>query len=242
MKWTLRVAVLSSLAVLAACAVRLGHSGPVPYTVLAAYEPTDATPEGVATGITAANAGVALLAVRADTAWFLGAARRTGLTLSGPGDADGVFLGFLAGEPVGDTTIVLDYETGRFTLHDALYRVGKDRTLDLMAFRIGAGDAARPLVHRLLRYMATDVDATSAVVIGVAAETEAAADSVASMLAPAFTDVRRCMDRPAARDSARTEGPHMRLFYGPEARLGCDSARALAGPRKPVLAHLAVLR
>ncbi len=233
---------LTLAAATSSCAVRMGRSGPVPYTVLGAFEPDGATPEAVATRITAAGAQVALLAVRADSAWFRAVARRTGLTLSGPGDADSVFLGFLAFEPVGDTTIVLDYEGGQFTLHDALYQVGKERALDLLAMHVGDAALARPMVHRLLRYLATDVDATSAVVIGVAAETEAAADSVATMLAPAFTDARRCMDRSEDRAAARSSGPHLRLFYGPEARLGCDSARPLDGPGAPVLAHLVVLR
>jgi hypothetical protein len=242
MRRTLRVASLVMLAASAACAVHMGGNGPAPYMVRGAYEPADATPEAVANAITAGGAQVALLAVRADSAWFRSVARRTGLTLSGPGAADSVYLGFLAGDPLGDTTIVLDYDGGQFTLHDALYQVGKTRSLDLMAMHVGTADAARPMVHRLLRYLATDVDATSAVVIGVAAETGAAADSVATMLAPAFTDVRRCMGSVSERDSARTNGPHMRLFYGPEARLGCDAARVLAGGRKPVLADLVVLR
>ncbi|MEJ2677933.1 MAG: hypothetical protein P8174_02530 [Gemmatimonadota bacterium] len=225
-----------------ACAVRMGHSGPVPYAVLGAYEPADATPDDVAARITAAGAQLALLAVRADSAWFRAVARRTGLTLSGPANADGVFLGFLGSEPIGDTTVVLDYDGGQFTLQDALYRVGKERALDLMALHVATESDARPLVRRLLRYLATDVDATSAVVIGVAAETEAAADSVATMLAPAFTDARRCMDRPEDRAAARSAGPHLRLFYGPEARLGCDAAQPLDAPGAPVLAHLVVLR
>lgn len=243
MRRTLRAAFLVTLATAgAACAVRMGRSGPMPYTVLGAYEPADATPEAVAGRITAAGAQVALLAVRADSAWFRAVARRTGLTLSGPGDADSVYLGFLAYEPVGDTTVVLDYEGGQFALHDALYKVGEERALDLMALHISAASAARPMVHRLLRYLATDVDATSAVVIGVAAETEAAADSVAVMLAPAFTDARRCMEASGERKAARTAGPHLRLFYGPEARLGCDSARPLDAPGAPVLARLVVQR
>lgn len=243
MRRTLIVALLVTLAVAAtACAVRMGKSGPAQYAVLAAYEPADATPDTVAARIAEAGAQMALLAVRADSAWFRGVARRTGLTLSGPGDADGVLLGFLGWKPIGDTTLVLDYEAGQFTLHDALYRVGKEGALDLLAMHIVDASAARPMVHRLLRYLATDVDATSAVVIGVAAETEPAADSVAAMLAPAFTDVRRCMDRPGDPSAARTEGPHLRLFYGPEARLGCDSARPVGAPGGPVLAHLVVLR
>ncbi|MEJ2215020.1 MAG: hypothetical protein P8099_00255 [Gemmatimonadota bacterium] len=243
MKRILSVALFVALtAASTACAVRVGHSGPEQSAVLAAYEPADATPEAVATLIREAGAQMALLAVRADSAWFRAVARRTGLTLSGPGDAGGVLLGFLGPEPIGDTTLVLVYEAGQFTLHDALYRVGKERALDLLAMHIADASAARPMVHRLLRYLATDVDATSAVMIGVAAETEPAADSVATMLAPAFTDARRCMDGPGDRDAARAQGPHLRLFYGPEARLACDSARPIDALGRPVVAHLVVLR
>ena len=52
--------------------------------------------------------------------------------------------------------------------------------------------AARPAVGALLRYMATDVMNSAAVVLAVATPTPAVADSVRRMLSPAYVDALRC--------------------------------------------------
>ncbi len=226
---------------LAGCAVRLGGPRTVVLRTTGLY--ADGGVSAVAAGqwLSAAAIDVALVAAHRDTAWFEEAADSAGLHVSGPGRVDGLYLGFLAMEPLGDTTIALEYDDGNFVLHDALYQVGEDRLLDLLAFSVDDGVPARPLIRSLLRYVATDVGATAAVVIGVAAESEAAGDSVAAMLSPAFTDVRRCM-APEARDTARTVGPNMRLFFGPEARLACQHAEPVEGPGTPALAELVMSR
>ncbi len=225
----------------AGCAVRLGGGGPVTVRTVGLYVDVGMTGQGLGGWLLDAGADVALVAAPTDTAWFRTAGDSAALDVSGPGRVGDLYLGFLAMEPLGDTTISLDYEGGTLRLHDALYQVGDERLLDLLAFPITDGARARPMVRSLLRYVATDVGPTAAVVIGVAAENEAAADSVGSMLSPAFTDVRRCME-PDARAAARTDGRHLRLFYGPEARVACSIARLLDGPRKPALAELVLLR
>lgn len=235
------VLLLAVAAVTVGCAVRLGGEKPVGLFTVGVYA-EDGTPTAtVASRLTETAAQVALVAARTDTAWFREVADAAGLELSGPGRAGDLFMGFLAMEALGDTTITLEYPGGEFVLHDALYQVGEERLLDLMAFPIASGGEARALVRSLLRYVATDVGATAAVVIAVAAETEAAGDSVATMLSPAFSDVRRCMGE-EDRAAARTAGPHMRLFYGPEARLACEVARPLDGGRGAAVAELVVLR
>lgn len=225
--------------VMAGCAVRLGGSKPVGLRTVGLYTAEGVSALDAARRLKDAAADVALVVAPADSAWFRTVADSTGLSLSGPGKAGDLFLGFLAMEPLGDTTHVLDYDGGSVVLQDALYQLPDDRLLDLMAFPVGSSVNARKMVRSLLRYVATDVGATAAVVIAVAAETEAAGDSVAAMLSPAFTDARRCMNE-ADRSAARTAGPHMRLFYGPEVRISCDAARPLNGPRAPVLADLVV--
>lgn len=224
---------------MAGCAVRLGGAKPVGLETVGLYAVDGTSARDVARRLKEAGADVALVVAPTDTAWFRAVADSTGLWLSGPGKAGDLFLGFLAMEPLGDTTHVLDYDGGSVVLQDALYQLPDDRLLDLMAFPVGSGVDARKMVRSLLRYVATDVGATSAVVIAVAAETEAAGDSVAAMLSPAFTDARRCMNE-EDRAAARTAGPHMRLFYGPEVRISCDAARPLNAPRAPVLADLVV--
>src|SRR5690606_39112688 len=99
------------------------------------------------------------------------------LTLSGPGVAGSVAFGFLAGEAVGDTTIVLPLEGGgEVALHDALYIVGAGRYLDLLAARFSPDADVREAVRALLNYIATDVMPQAAVVLAVNAPDPAAAE------------------------------------------------------------------
>jgi hypothetical protein len=143
------------------------------------------------------------------------------MTLSGPGDlGGGMGVGFLGPEALGDTTIELTYSGGAFTVHDALYDVGKERFLDLLAFRVERPDDARPRIAALLEYVATDVMPSSAVLFAVAVPTAAVGDSVARMLSPGYYDALRCESGLAG--SAARDG--LRFFYGPEARIYCRSA------------------
>jgi len=220
------------------CAVRLGGMKPVEYRALA-FSTGSATATEVAGWIREAQANVVLLAAPGDSAWFDEVAQRSSLSLSGPGRAGNLSLAFLATKPIGDTTLVLPLPNGGgLSVHDALYKVDKTRFLDLLALRIEPGTDAREAVRALLAYVATDVMPNAAVVLAIDMPDEATDRSVTSLLSPAFADARTCVDR----DATPTAGTGMRLFYGPEARLSCESAQVLGGARGTLVARLIVAR
>jgi hypothetical protein len=227
---------------LGACSVRLGGPGPVEYRTVALSTGPGALPAQVAQYIRQADANLVLLAAQADSAWFAEVARQSKLTLSGPGLAGGVALAFLASTPLGDTTVTLPLETGgSIVLHDALYRVDKHRYLDLMALRVGSLGEVRPAAQALLRYVATDVMTSAAVVLAVDVPDAATGDALAALLEPAFLDARGCLPTPQ-RERLTADGPGMRFFYGPEARLRCEGARQLGGGDTPVVVQLVIGR
>lgn len=213
----------TTLLLTAACAP--GFGGPADIALPAAALRTEAgvKPAAAAAAIAEANAEVVLLAAPEDPSWFRAVARAANLNLSGPGRAAGnLGLAFLAREAVGDTTIELTYDGGRFTVQDALYDLDDERYLDLLAFQVPNAAAARPLTSSLLDYIATDVDPTAAVIMAVAVPNAEVGDSVAAMLSPLYEDAITCETGPAAR---ATRGS-IRLFYGPEARVYCENAVA----------------
>ena len=226
--------------ILAGCAVRLGGPGPVEYRTVALSTAAGVEPADLAALITRARANVVLLAAEADREWFDEVARRSRLSLSGPGGAGPVSLGFLAGEAVGDTTVALRLPDGdEVVLHDALYQVDRRRYLDLMALRIASSSQTREAVKALLGYIATDVMSHAAVVLAIDVPDPATGDSVAALLSPIFRDVRSCLGTNAEDAPA---GPGMRMFYGPETRMRCEEASPLADGSSPVVARFIIER
>ena len=66
-------------------------------------------------------------------------------------------IAFLAGKPVGDTTLTVAVQGGSpLLIHDALYEVEKDRFVDLMAVRAEAGTPTREAVRALLGYLGSE--------------------------------------------------------------------------------------
>lgn len=212
---------------LTACAV--GMSGPddVPLsTVALRVEPGTSGTVALA-ALQEVNADVALVAARADSAWLAWLAGAAGLHLSGPARAGDLSLALMAGEALGDTTIVLEYDGGgSFTVQDALYELGENHYLDLMAFRVDADDAIDPLITRLLGYIATDVDPTAALVMAVAVPNATVGDSVADLLGPGYFDAFRC----AGGDRPEAVAAGVRLFFGPERRIRCGDASGAVVP------------
>lgn len=244
MKRGARLGAAGLAALVIGCAVRLGGPGPVEYPTLALDAGQGVAAFVVADEIRRVGARLVLLAGAADSAWFAEVAQRTEKELSGPGDAGTTSLAFLAGKPVGDTTLALSMEGGgRFVVHDALYTVDKSRFLDLLATRADSGVDLRSFVRALLQYVATDVMPHAAVVLAVDVADPAAGDSLAALLDPALTDAQAC-----GREEGRTAPAavqrqvEMRLFYGPPAIMTCRSVRVLNGARAPVLAQLVVGR
>ena len=223
---------------LGACALNLGGPRDIPVSAAALRLGPDADANAVAEALRSASVDAALVAGAVDSAWLASVAEATGLTLSGPGAAGDLSLAFLGDEPLGDTTVVLPFTGGSLVVHDALYRPGKERLLDLMIFRLDHAEQARPAITALLEYMATDVSNAAAVVIAVAVPSAAIGDTVRRMLSPAYFDALRCepgLTPPGDRDG-------IRLFYGPEARVYCRSAAVEASVGEGVRAELTIGR
>ncbi|HET9983825.1 MAG TPA: hypothetical protein VFQ38_09570 [Longimicrobiales bacterium] len=222
--------------VVAGCAVRVGGSKPLNYHVLAVDAPSGASAAQVAEAIQHANAQLVLVSARADSTWFADVARRSNLTLSGPGSSGAVRLGFLAGKPVGDTTLARKLPGGAITIQDALYQPEKERYVDLMLVRADSG-SARDIAHALLTYVASDVMQNASLVLGLAGPNPVVLDSVSSIVRPAFSDVRDC------RQGATDIGPSpLRVLYGPVSQVQCDAVRRLEGPGTPLYAQIVVGR
>jgi hypothetical protein len=206
------------------CAAGMGAPRDIDMPIAALNVGPDAAPAAVAATVRAADARAVFLAAPRDSAWFSGVAAATEMQLSGPTHAGGIRMAFLGPEPVGDTTLVLEYEGGGLMIQDALYEIRDERYLDLIAFRIEPGMPVGEAVAALLSYVATDVDNVAAVAMAVAVPDAATGESVARMLGPAYFDALRC----GGDDAVAPAGEHVRLFYGPAARMFCESARSEA--------------
>jgi hypothetical protein len=230
MRSRLLVGVLAVFA--AACAVRLGGSGPEPYRVVAVPAGKDEAAATVAERIRAEEAQLVLVTAERDSAWFAELATAVGLELSGPGHTGPRSMAFLTGlKLLGDTSIVLVPESGgRIHMHDALYEISENRQLDLMLVDVDGVQNLRDGVRTLLMYIASDVGNNVPLVMGVSAPTTQVDDSVAVLLRAAFASARDCASASDDGDSnaiSAVEG--LQLLYGPPARMQCQSARAMAG-------------
>lgn len=211
---------------LTGCALGMGAPDDVALSTVALRISPGAEATEALAALRDVDARVALVAAPVDSAWLAWLAQAAGLHLSGPARAGDLSLAFLAGEALGDTAIDLTYDGGTFTVQDALYELAENHYLDLMAFRVDAGDPIPPIITSLLRYVATDVDPTAAVVFAVAVPNAAVGDSVARLLGPGYFDAFRCAggDRPAEVAAG------IRLFYGPERRIRCGDAAGSVVP------------
>lgn len=216
----LSLSLLALTLFMAGCAVGMRGVKSIPVTAVALRPAPDVGPEAVGAALVESEADVAFVTGAVDSAWLASVAGIAELTVSGPAVVGDVRLAFLGGEPVGDTTIVLSHDQGALTVHDALYEVDDDRYLDLLVFRVDDVATARPAIAALLRYMATDVMNSAAVVMAVEVGSAAAGDSVGRFLSPAYFDALRC--EPGLATPSERAG--IRLFYGPEARVYCRAA------------------
>jgi hypothetical protein len=224
----LRTAMLLPAAaiVFGACAVRLGGPSPQGYDAIAIRTADGASAADVASSLRAANADLVLISAEQDSAWFAAVAQASGLELSGPGMTSGRGFAFLSRlEILGDTSLVLEVPGGGSVhMHDALYRVDRNRYVDLMLVRFDAPDL-RAAVRTLFGYIATDVGADAAVLLAIDAAQPAIADSAAVLMRAHYTSAHEC--RTAAIEPGAVGS--IRLLYGPTARISCTTARALPG-------------
>src|SRR5690606_7387009 len=113
------------------------------------------------------------------------------------------------------------------------------RNIDLMLVSFAEAQSARDGVRALLNYIATDVGGTSALLIGISTPTPAMADTASQLMRAAFRNVLNCGGESIA---APAGGPAVSMFYGPEARLTCESARVLSGAANDIVARVVVGR
>lgn len=234
-----RLAAVAATLIVGACAANYGGPRDIEVPTVALHADPDATPAAIAAALEQAGARAVFLASARDTAWFSDVAGAAGRHLSGPASMGATRMAFLGPEPVGDTTLTLEYDGGGLTIQDALYEIDDDRLLDLIAFRIEEGMPVQAAVGALLEYVATDVDNAAALTMAAMVPDAATGDRLARMLGPAYYDARRCdPSEPAA-----PTGEHIRVFYGPEARMFCaGSSREDAAVGELVRAELVMGR
>lgn len=222
------------LALLAAgCAVGLGGGSPLARDALALRVPAGMSADALGARIQQGGYEFAMLSTQQDSAWLATAATRAGLQMTRPGRIGDATYVFFGPKPVGDTTHTVAVQGGgQVRLHDALYRVDKNRNLDLIIARFeGVTDLSRG-VRALLGYVGNDVSNSAALLLGVESPTQQFGDSIAMLLRAAYSDTREC-----ANGGTQTGASAIRLFYGPEVRVRCESAAILNETGSPVSAQ-----
>lgn len=235
--------VVAMLCVLvAACSVRLGGPKPEEFRTLALEAPASAGPTDVANVVQQTSADIILLTAQRDSAWFAEVSQATNLALSGPGRTEPKAKAFLTNLKIlGDTSIVLGVSDGsRIHMHDALYEIEPNRHLDLMLVGVSNQSDLRQVVRTLLSYIATDVGPNAAIMMAIDAPSPQAADSVMKLLRAAYTSAAECTNGESLAPAGGSGS--LQLFYGPPARVRCESARLLSDPGAPIFAQLVVGR
>jgi len=227
-------------AVLAACSsVRLGGPSPADQDAIAMIVPPDATAEQVAQMLTERGVDYAILSGARDSAFYADVASRAGMKNTRPGAAGSTTFTFLGPQALGDTTLALKVTGGgEVIVHDALYRIDKERRLDLMAVNIEPNANLRESVRALLAYVATDVLANAAVLLAIQPPTPALGDSISILTRAAFADAWECTSD--GRNNPTVKDLPIRLFYGPAVRLACRAAERVDVAGGAILGHFVI--
>lgn len=221
MKLSLAV-VSGSIVIMAGCAGALGRGGPEARAALAVRVPAAMTAEDLGARIRQGGYEFVMLSSERDSAWLASVAAQAGLQMTRPGNVGGATYAFLGPKALGDTTHTLRLTGGgQVRLHDALFRVDKNRQLDLILARFDGVANLGEAVRSLLAYVAKDVSGNAALLLGVEGPTPQIGDSVAVLLRAAYTDTREC------NGGASGAPTSIRLLYGPEARIRCERASVL---------------
>jgi hypothetical protein len=211
----------------AACSgMMMGTPKPVNRDVLITQADAAASAEQAAQTLAQRGAEFAILAAPRDSAWFAEVARRANLTSTRPGKVNGTTYAFMGPKAVGDTTLTLTVPGGGvIRMHDALFEIDKNHHLDLMAVQLDSIVNVQRAVNRLLEYIAGDVGATASVLFAVEAPTAAIGDSIAALMRPLYTEVYECTAE--GRSGAARAPATLRVYFGPIARMRCESAERL---------------
>jgi hypothetical protein len=227
--------IVAGFAVLAAgcAAAGLGGRDPITRDALALRVPESMTADALGARLQQGGYEFAMISTTRDSAFLAGAATKAGLQMTRPGRIAGSTYTFFGPKPLGDTTHTVNAQGGgQVRLHDALYRIDKNRTLDLLLARFEGISDLRLGVRALLSYIGSDVNNSAGLLLGVEAPTPQFGDSVALLLRAVYRDTREC-----ASTGASASAPSIRLFYGPEVRVRCERAEILGEPNAPVSAQ-----
>jgi hypothetical protein len=180
---------------------------------------------------------VAIISSNKDSAWFADVATRAGLKSSRPGRAGNSVFAFIGPTAIGDTTLSLKVAGGgEIRVHDALYRIDKNRRLDLLAVKVEPGVNLTESMKSLLQYVSTDVMANAAVILAIEPPNPIVGDSIAVLIRPVYADAWECTR--AGRDRTQNRELPIRLFYGPGVRIRCKGADRLDAGGGSLLARL----
>ncbi|HUP88601.1 MAG TPA: hypothetical protein VM100_04600 [Longimicrobiales bacterium] len=237
----LRVWVIAAaVATMGGCAVRMGGPSPVGEDALI-LRITNETADQIATMLKQDGVEFAILSGSRDSAFYADVATRAGMKSTRPGRAGTTTFAFLGPQALGDTTLSLKVQGGgEIRIHDALYRIDKERRLDLMAVHFESATNIKEHVRTLLNYVSTDVSASAGVILSVESPTPALGDSVSVLLRAYLADVWECTKEGKA--GARNQNLPMRAYYGPSARIRCDDARLLTNAGGGMFGHFVMLR
>jgi hypothetical protein len=225
----------------AACSVPLVGPKPVEQEMAAIRIVSGATAEQVAQMLTQRGVEFAILSGERDSAWYADVATRADLKSTRPGSAGTTTFAFLGPEAIGDTTLALKVTGGgELRVHDALYRIDKNRRLDLMAVKIEPGANLKESIRALLAYVASDVLAHAAVLLAIEPPTPELGDSVSLLTRAAFADAWECT--PQGRDRPNHSDMELRLFYGPAVRMTCARAERVNLGGDAILGHFVLPR
>lgn len=219
----------------AGCASGLGGGGDYERDVLAWDVPANVTAEQLGGRLQQAGYEYAMISAPQDSAWFAAAATTAGLQSTRPGRIGDSRYAFFGPKPVGDTTHTVQVQGGgRIQLHDALYRIDKNRLFDIILARFDSVNNLSNGVRALLGYVGSDVSGTAGLLLGIEMPDAQVGDSIAVLMRAYLTDARECAGRTA------TTTPVIRVFYGPRARLACQRAEVLNEANGPISAQFAL--
>lgn len=174
----------------------------------------------------------ALVSADQDSAWLAAAAASSGLQITRPGRVGNATYAFFGPKAVGDTTHNVPVQGGgQVRLHDALFRLDKNRIVDLILARFDSVTDISSATRALMSYVGSDVSNSAALLLAIEAPSQQAGDSIARSLRAYLSETRECAggDHPAY-------GSSIRLFYGPATRIRCERAQVLGESGGPVSA------
>ena len=216
----------------AACAT-LGTRDPIQRDAIALKLSGNGSAQDLGNRLKQGGFEFALVSSDRDSAWLAAAATAAGLQITRPGRVGNATYTFFGPKALGDTTHTVPVPGGgQIRLHDALYQIDKNRTLDLILARFDSITDISRAARALLAYVGSDVSNNAALLLAIEAPSSQAGDSIARSLRTYLSETREC----AGGDNNAGTGSSLRVFFGPTARIRCERAQVLNEAGGPVSA------